>query len=123
MSRHMKLILQLAAISLSFVALTGCGATCGNEVSQAISSPSGHARAVVFNRDCGATTGFNTQVSIVSGVNVLSNDEGNALILAGTIPLQIQWESDSVLRLDGLGSAKVFKQETLVAGVAINYGD
>ena len=119
----MKLILQLAAISLSFAALTGCGATCGNEVSQAISSPSGHARAVVFNRDCGATTGFNTQVSIVSGVNVLSNDEGNALILAGTIPLQIQWESDSVLRLDGLGSAKVFKQETLVAGVAINYGD
>lgn len=119
----MKLILQLALIFLSSAALTGCGATCGNEISQTINAPSDHVRAVVFNRDCGATTGFNTQVSIVSVADALSNDEGNTLILVGTVSLQIRWQSDSVLQLDGLGSAKVFKQEKLVGGVAVIYGD
>jgi len=119
----MKLRLQLTLIFLNLVALTGCGVTCGNEVSQAVYSPSGHLHAVVFNRNCGATTGFNTQVSIVSSVDAVSNDEGNTLILAGTVPLEILWQSDSALQLDGIGSAEVFKQENLVTGVSVNYGE
>lgn len=49
---------------LAFLASTGCN-LCGNEELSRIPSPDGKLHAVVFLRDCGATTGFSTQVSLV----------------------------------------------------------
>lgn len=38
---------------------------CGNEELSRVPSPSGVRDAVLFSRNCGATTGFNTQLQIV----------------------------------------------------------
>ena len=114
--------LQLTIILCCLATLAGCGGVCGNEVSQSVSSPSGDLKAVVFNRDCDATTGFNTQVSILSATDILKNDGGNTLILDGSVPLHVQWHSNSELRLSGIGSAKVFKKRRSVAGVSVSYG-
>ena len=114
--------LQITTMLLSLVVLSSCS-TCGNEVAQTIASPSGHLTAMVFNRNCGATTGFNTQVSIISGLDTLPNDGGNVLILDGTVPLRVHWQSDSALQLAGVGSAKIFKQAKVVAGVSVSYGN
>jgi len=54
--------------------LVGCGwgDPCGNEVLASVTSPDGGVVAVVFQRDCGATTDFSTQVSAVpSGAKFL----------------------------------------------------
>ena len=96
---------------------------CGNEVAQTVASPSGQLKVIVFSRDCGATTGFSTQVSIVPAKDTLPNDSGNILILDGVVPLKVQWGSDSTLTLTGLGSSRVFKQVPSAAGVSINYGN
>jgi hypothetical protein len=109
----------LLALSL---ALPGCD-PCGNEVSQTVVSPSGRLKAVVFNRNCGATTGFNTQVSILPAAAALPDDGGNTLILGGAVPLKVEWRSDATLRLNGVGAARLYKQEHAVAGVSIRYGD
>jgi hypothetical protein len=118
----MRNALKLTAAFACLAALAGCNlSSCGNEVSQSIPSPSGALKAVVFNRNCGATTGFNIQVSIVPANGEFPNDGGNTLIIDGSAPLKVQWRSDSALHLAGLGAARVFKQEDSVAGVTVDY--
>ncbi|MGY0613405.1 hypothetical protein [Luteimonas sp. A501] len=114
--------LQLTVILIALVALSGCN-SCGNEISQTVISPSGNIKAVVFNRNCGATTGFNTQVSIIPATGALPDIGGNTLTIDGAVPLQVQWRSESALHLAGLGSAEVFKQKDSVAGVSVSYGN
>jgi hypothetical protein len=95
---------------------------CANEVSRSIISPSGEIKAVVFSRNCGATTGFNTQVSIIPVSRVLPDQDGNSLILDGAIELKVEWKSDSELHIRGIGSSRVFKQGGSMEGVSISYG-
>ena len=51
--------------------------TCGDTPVQTVPSPSGSLKAVLFERDCGATTGFSSQVSILSHDENLGNEGGN----------------------------------------------
>ena len=60
---------------------------CENEISKTVISPSGNLKAVVFNRGCGATTGFNTQISIINTSEELESEGGNLFIADGTLPL------------------------------------
>jgi hypothetical protein len=115
-----KLLPAIILLALS-IALSGCD-PCGNEISQTFASPSGKLKAVVFNRDCGATTGFSTQVSIIPSSESLPGAGGNTLILDGTVPLKVEWRSDSELHLSGLGAAKIFLQSPSTAGVSVSYG-
>ncbi|GAA4861143.1 hypothetical protein GCM10023332_11470 [Luteimonas vadosa] len=116
--------LLLPAVLVILTALAGCSSNpCVNEISQTATSPSGTLKAIVFHRNCGATTGFNTQVSIISVSGSLPDSAGNALIIDGSAPLQLQWRSESALHLAGLGSADIFKQEDSVAGVSVSYGN
>ena len=117
MRNSLKLIVPILLSAL----VAGCD-MCGNEVLQSITSPSGELKVEVFSRDCGATTGFSTQVSIISADDRLPNEGGNILVLDGTVPIKVQWRSDSTLTVAGLGTSQVFKQESSLAGVSINYG-
>jgi len=40
---------------------------CGNTIVEALPSPDGSHKAVVFVRNCGATTDFSTQMSVLRG--------------------------------------------------------
>lgn len=53
------------AVSVSLTGGCVVGDFCGNKVLARVSSPAGQHVAIVFERDCGATTGFSTQVSIL----------------------------------------------------------
>lgn len=79
--------------------------------------------AVVFNRACGATVGFNTQVSLLPAGAALPNDGGNVLIVEDSVPLKIEWESDEMLRITGQFDTQIFKQEASVSGVRVAYAD
>ena len=117
----MKRTFQLLAAIAMLAAIAGCDIGCGNEIGSSVASPSHAISAVVFNRNCGATTGFNTQVSIVHG-SAAPSGAGNTLILDGTVPLKLHWVSESELQITGMGSAKVFKQEQSVGGISVAYG-
>lgn len=43
----------------------GCGDLCEVTVFDEVVSPNGEYKAIVFERDCGATSGFSTSISIV----------------------------------------------------------
>src|SRR5687767_14406824 len=75
-------------------------ALCANDILSEARSPDGRARAIVFRRSCGATTGFSTQVSVVRGTEPLPNDPGNVFVAdplrseAGSAPdpaVKVRW--------------------------------
>jgi hypothetical protein len=110
-------------MTVAMMLLGGCGLVCENEISQTVRSPSGKTKAVVFNRGCGATVGLNTQVSVLPSDAALPNDGGNLLIVDGTVPLKIEWQSDAELSVKGQLNTPIFKQEASVTGVHITYGN
>ena len=105
----------------TLVALHGCDVGCGNEVGSTFESPRGDHIAVVFSRNCGATTGFNTQLSVLARGEATPSQAGNALIADGKLPLKVRWTSESELVVTGYQGAKLVKQEKLANGVTISY--
>jgi hypothetical protein len=110
-------LLPLATILI----FTGCSDICGNEVSQTVRSPSGKFAAVVFSRNCGATTGFNTQVAILPAGPKMANDAGNTFIANGTLPLTLRWQTGTALQISGVGTVSPLKKESQVSGVTVSY--
>jgi hypothetical protein len=105
----------------ALVALQGCSGGCTNEVGAVLEAPQGDRIAVVFNRNCGATTGLNTQLSVLPRGAATPSQAGNALIADGTVPLKLRWKSDSELVVSGHQGATLFKQKHLANGVTISY--
>src|ERR1700754_1351805 len=80
----------LLALAATLSACSDGSDSCGNDVIARSRSPSGRLDAVMFNRDCGATTGFSTQVSIVGpggnptgGGNAFRADDDHGAAVAG----------------------------------------
>ena len=76
---------------------------------------------MVFNRNCGATTGFNTQLSVLAKGEALPSEAGNTFIADGSLALGLRWASESELVVTGHHGAKIFKQEKLANGVTVSY--
>jgi hypothetical protein len=74
---HIAVLTLLAMFEISCLNLAG---GCGNEILKEVRSPSGKTKAVVFQRDCGATTGFSTQVSVLRSDQQLPNEGGNVFV-------------------------------------------
>ena len=70
---------RVLLLGLTVVLSSGCG-LCANDEVVRIPSPDTKFEAVVFQRDCGATTGFSTQVSVVTRGASLPNEAGNVFI-------------------------------------------
>ena len=106
--------------------LVGCSEAgyrdmCANQIEVATVSPSGLSKAVVFTRDCGATTGFSTQISILPSSRALPGEGGNVLVIIDRVHLSVKWESDTSLEVHGTLPPQVFKQESWVSGVKVSY--
>ena len=101
---------------------------CGNEVHAEELSPDNKHRAVVFQRDCGATTGFSTQISIVGADDELENESGNIFIISGhpdeTSPV-VRWISNSELNIENNLSGLAHKKEAswgFINKIKVSYG-
>lgn len=103
---------------------------CGNTVLATVPSPDGTLQAIVFERDCGATTGFSTQVSIVKEGARLSNGPGNAFVAdddhgaasaaRGRGPdVTAEWRGTDTLVVQYDGRARVFHAAPRVRGITV----
>jgi hypothetical protein len=108
--------------ALLVLGLAGCmQMECGNEIVQTVASPSGVHKAVVFRRDCGATTGFTTQLSIIAADDSLPDDAGNLLIADDLFPISIRWLSARRVEIAASPPSRVYKQRVSVDGVVASY--
>lgn len=106
---------------------------CDNEVGKELLSPDGEWKAIVFERDCGATTDFSTQISIVKGKKSLPQDGSGNVFSAdsdhdkvgvdpnGLLPIDVAWESDNELLIRYPARARVFLQNRQYKGVYVKY--
>src|SRR5438093_5481906 len=72
------------ASGLLLLDVAACTGPCQNDVVSTVWSPVGSTKAVAFIRNCGATTGFSTHVSVLPGSSDLPNQAGNVLVIDDT---------------------------------------
>lgn len=94
---------------------------CNNEVSHFSVSPDNKFKAVVFNRNCGATTGFNTQISIINIDSQLQTNGGNIFIMDNKENITLEWSSNNQLVVKGNLNNETFKKLQEFKGIHISY--
>ena len=126
--------LGVGVLAVFFVssACTNIAGDCGNEVLKEVASPSGKMKAVIFQRDCGATTGFSTQVSVISKDEKLPDEGGNAFAAdtdhgeassgqSGGPEVEVSWLSESELLVKHDTRARALQHSPSPGNVRILY--
>lgn len=132
--RNLTLLLMLVSLALLFItaSCTNIAGDCENELLNEVRSPNGKLKAVIFQRDCGATTRVSTQVSILPNGERLSNEGGNIFVAdtdhgkapsgAGGGPsVEVRWVSENELLIRYDSRARVFHSEQSLNNVEIRY--
>jgi hypothetical protein len=115
---------------MTFFAFSSCQLSdlCGNEVIQETQSPNKKLKAVIFSRDCGATTGTSTQLSILKADEELINEGGNTFVInegespgPNRLEIKIEWNNNSQVTVyfDTLARTSLMKDK--VEEIEIKY--
>jgi len=112
-------------------ALGGCSDVCTSTLVTSVVAPDGQHKAELFQRDCGATTGFSTQISITAtseklsgGGNTFQADDDHGAAQAGAWGgpwAEINWLSADHLLVKYAAKSRVFKRVTDVNGVRVTF--
>jgi hypothetical protein len=110
-----KLLYGLLILVSLLAAMYACthllwGGMCGNQIIEEIPSPNKEFKAVIFTRDCGATTGYSTQLSIIKISANLENEGGNVLTMSdktgdgltsenGGVKVEATWSTDTTITI------------------------
>jgi hypothetical protein len=115
-------------ILLWVVTLAGA---CGNDLIRTLASPDGGRKLVIFQRDCGATTGFSTQASLLpagdrlrgsGNLFIADTDHGKAPSGPGGGPqLAARWIAKDTLELRYHPRARIFRADSVQQGITIRY--
>lgn len=95
--------------------------SCGNVEQQRVSSPDGKRDIVVFERDCGATTDFSTQVSIIRRGGRLPHSAGNTYIYGHRVPIAVAWQSKGVAEVRYPPGFRGLHEWTRAGGVSVRF--
>jgi hypothetical protein len=120
-------------VSISFYfALRNLVPLCSDEIVAEGISPNGNHKAVIFVRNCGATTDFSSQVAIMDNKEKF-NSKINAILIADTDhgespawqwggpEIKTQWEDDNNMTIFLHSQARVFKKANIYRGINIVY--
>lgn len=130
-SRHDRAMLKAQASAILLLASTGCSDTCENSVAARVVSPDGQREAVMFQRDCGATTGYSTQISVLDngetpagGGNAFRADDNHGVAAVGEWQgpwADMRWVAPDRLLIRYASKSRIFEQAAEVNGIVINY--
>jgi len=96
---------------------------CETVIRKSIPSPDGSNSIVVFGRECGATVGFNTQVSIAPAGSAFSADKYPAFfVVSGVQAVMARWLEERAVEITIIpGAEKVFRREQRAGDFRIIY--
>jgi len=116
------LVASVVVAAMFVSLLNGLGGSCENTIWQKAPNRNVQTTAFLFERNCGATTGFSTQLSIVTG-DELPDDGGNVLILDGYFDeLRIEWKGADKLVVSNVpANVRVFRRVEVFDGVTVEY--
>jgi hypothetical protein len=124
--------IAFACVLIALVAFFMFWDPCLDESFEEFRSPAGKWKVVVFQRSCGATTGFSTQVSVLAPDAVPPRAAGNVLCIDddhgkvpldsnGRIALWVRFDGPSAVTLAYPGDARVFTQRSNERGVHVRH--
>jgi hypothetical protein len=133
-ARLRRAVRAAALLAVAGLVTPGCrdpGGICENAAVARVASPDGTREAVLFQRSCGATTGYSTQLSLVgrgeepAGAGtafVADTDHGKAAAAGWGGPwAEPSWRSPTQLLVRYDRRARLFRSEDNVDGVTIRY--
>ena len=106
---------MLAMIGLAIVVAITINNACSNAIWAEYISPDRTLKAVVFQRNCGATTGFSTHLSLIANDAELPNSGGNVLTLKGppeSVAPDVSWDSNMELHVHRQLNGEEFDPQT-----------
>lgn len=114
------LVVAAVVVASVFQLLAFFSSGCGNAVLSEVVSPDGTRKAVIFRRDCGATTAYSTQISITSAHESLPNLAGNVFI-SDFVTVHATWSSMNSLVISYPADARVHRTAKTFHDIAIIY--
>jgi hypothetical protein len=97
---------------------------CDNEIFYEALSPGGRFKVIIFQRDCGATTDFSTQISLLPSDAALPNEGGNIFVVKGhprDRNIEIAWMNSTELVIKHTTGLDPYKKEIARKGIRVTY--
>lgn len=116
----MRLLMLLAVVLLS----VSCDAwDCKNRLFQTVPSPDSKLKVVVYQRTCGATTGFNRQLAVLRSNQAFPSKARLDYFfdIAGEPKIQVIWKSNTDLLIRHESSGKIYTASPTNGSIAIKY--
>ena len=126
----MKILYKVFLLLAFQFILISCIDLCENTLDYKVVSPNNANIVFVFERSCGATTGFVTHISVRKNDKLLNNDHGNLFIATGsqskfsaigTIPTKVVWLDNKNLLIRYDKNATIYKKVEEREGIKIKY--
>ena len=102
------------------IATSACGGLCANTITSRTTSPNGDRDAVVFTRDCGATTAYSTQVTLTPAGAKVPNQAGDVFVVPDSTDVRLEWLGSDTLLIRYRRTNPYLKADQ-VKGVTIRY--
>ena len=94
---------------------------CETEIKRVVSNVAETRVAIVYEKNCGATTPNNTQVAIVRSPVEFSENSSSVFSAHGQHDLVATWQSDSALEITLPVNETIYNQQSAFEGVVIKY--
>ncbi|MES2934033.1 MAG: hypothetical protein V4805_11170 [Pseudomonadota bacterium] len=125
-------ITLIGGVALYGLLLLPFSDTCSNTVLAEYPSPNGKLKAIVFERSCGATTDFSTQVSILNADKDFDSAAGKLFVadtnqgqapagVDGGPDIRFRWLSDTSAEIEHASLVGSYLREAKIMGVKVKY--
>lgn len=109
------------AIGATLWFVTGLIPECAVREQQRLPAPDGAFDLVIFARDCGATTGANTQAALVPPGEAVPFDAASFVSVGAQTDLAPRWTGDGGIEMTLPPTAEIYRRDASVAGIAVSY--
>lgn len=118
----------ILTLTLPQLLIAACAPNCKNNVLQTLDNPQGTKVAVLYTRECGATTGPSTNVSILTRDAIPPERIGNVLVLKDPASAaetsrttRLRWSAADTLEVSLLGGRAVQSKADALDGVSVHF--
>ena len=117
-----KLCATLLVILIALF-VTSCDSLCGNEIKDEVISPTGKYIAIIFERNCGATTPYISIVSLrFSDMKFDPEDKNNWIFeIKGQSAIEVDWVAINKLKISFTGTGASPNKNEKWKNVVISY--